>query len=147
MIQNSLSPVVKSRISSFSGNTISVEKRSFARTGTMSSFEYFTTRAPSAAATKGVCPMATKQKAASVYIRIRVERRRGRCFMDQLLTRARFPVLTGENLENEMHRENERGSDCCKRKRQECVKGIHGLPPARISKPFSNPYFSNASFR
>src|SRR5258708_12774495 len=47
MIQNSLSPVVKSRISSLSGNTIRVEKRNLACTGTMSSFEYFTTRAPS----------------------------------------------------------------------------------------------------
>src|ERR1039457_7683709 len=127
MIQNSLSPVVKSRISSFSGNTISVEKRSFARTGTISSFAYFTTRAPSAAATKGVCPMATKQKAANVYIRIRVERRRVKCFMDRLLTRARFPVLTGENLEDEMHREDERGPYCRERKRHECFKGIHGL--------------------
>src|ERR1039457_2021091 len=117
MIQNSLSPVVKSRISSFSGNTMSVEKRSFARTGTISSFEYFTTRAPSAAATKGVCPVAAKQKAASVYIRIRVGRRRDRRFMDQLLTRARFPVLTGENLEDEMQCENERGPDYRKRER------------------------------
>src|SRR5580700_1926755 len=50
MIQNSLSPVVKSRISSSSGRTMSVEKRSFARTGTMSSLEYFTTRAASVAA-------------------------------------------------------------------------------------------------
>src|ERR1039457_5772956 len=127
MIQNSLSPVVKSRISSFSGNTMSVENRSFARTGTMSSFEYFTTRAPSAAETKGVCQMATRQKAASVYLRIRAERRRDRCFMDQLLTRARFPVLTGENLEDEMHREDERGPYCRERKRHECFKGIHGL--------------------
>src|ERR1022692_874309 len=131
MIQNSLSPVVKSRISSFSGNTISVEKRSFARTGTMSSFEYFTTRAPSVAATKGMCPMAAKQKAASVYIRIRVERRRDRRFIDQLLTSVRFPVLTGENLKDEMHRENERGPEYGKNKRQERFQGVHELPPAR----------------
>src|SRR5580700_5022033 len=45
MTQNSLSPVVKSRISSSSGRTMSVEKRSLARTGTMSSLAYFTTRA------------------------------------------------------------------------------------------------------
>src|ERR1700691_5056646 len=50
MIQNSLSPVVKSRISSSSGRTINVEKRNLARTGTMSSLEYFTTRASSVAA-------------------------------------------------------------------------------------------------
>src|SRR6202041_216003 len=50
MIQNSLSPVVKSRISSSSGRTIRVEKRSFARTGIMSSLEYLTTRAASVAA-------------------------------------------------------------------------------------------------
>ena len=37
MIQKSLSPVVKSMISSLSGRTMRVEKRSFARIGTMSS--------------------------------------------------------------------------------------------------------------
>ena len=52
MIQNSLSPVVKSRISSFSGSTIRVEKRSLARTGMICSREYFTVRAPSAGAAK-----------------------------------------------------------------------------------------------
>src|SRR6266851_3753638 len=62
MIQNSLSPVVKSRISSLSGNTISVENRSLARTGTMSSFEYFTTRAPSGVA---AAPGELKLKAAA----------------------------------------------------------------------------------
>src|SRR5215470_14094953 len=46
MIQNSRSPVVKSRISSSSGSTMSVEKRSLARTSTMSSLAYLTTRAP-----------------------------------------------------------------------------------------------------
>src|SRR5271154_518881 len=46
MIQNSRSPVVKSRISSSSGKTMSVEKRSLAWTGTMSSLLYLTTRAP-----------------------------------------------------------------------------------------------------
>ncbi len=53
MIQNSLSPVVKSRISSSSGRTIRVENRSLARTGTMSSLEYLTTRAASASARAG----------------------------------------------------------------------------------------------
>src|SRR5579884_692709 len=50
MIQNSLSPVVTSRISSLSGRMMSVEKRSFAFTGTMSFWLYFTTRAVSVAA-------------------------------------------------------------------------------------------------
>src|SRR6185437_469035 len=50
MTQNSLSPVVKSRISSSSGRIMRVEKRSLARTGTMSSFEYFTTRAATSVA-------------------------------------------------------------------------------------------------
>src|SRR5215471_3456531 len=51
MIQNSLSPVVKSRISSFSGRTMSVENRSLARTWTMSCWEYFTVRAAAVSAT------------------------------------------------------------------------------------------------
>src|SRR5215472_5301155 len=46
MIQNSRSPVVKSRISSSSGSTMSVEKRSLACTSTISSLPYLTTRAP-----------------------------------------------------------------------------------------------------
>src|SRR5579875_3172550 len=45
MIQKSLSPVVKSRISSFAGSTISVEKRIFARMGMMSVWEQWTTLA------------------------------------------------------------------------------------------------------
>ena len=49
-IQKSLSPTVKSRISSFAGNTMSVVKRTLARMGTMSVWEYFTTRALSLAA-------------------------------------------------------------------------------------------------
>src|SRR6516225_12181255 len=54
MTQNSLSPVVKSRISSSSGRTMSVENRSLAWTWTMSSFEYFTTRAATDAAARVV---------------------------------------------------------------------------------------------
>src|SRR5207245_11811659 len=50
MIQNSRSPVVKSSISSSSGRTMSVEKRSLAWTETISSFPYLTTRAPSPSA-------------------------------------------------------------------------------------------------
>src|SRR5579885_256380 len=50
MIQNSRSPVVKSRISSSSGRMMSVENRSFAWTWTMSSLLYLTTRAPGSAA-------------------------------------------------------------------------------------------------
>src|SRR5579862_5834589 len=45
MIQKSLSPVAKSRISSFCGNTMRVEYRSFARTEITSCCEYFTVRA------------------------------------------------------------------------------------------------------
>src|SRR6266487_1278054 len=54
MIQNSLSPVVKSRISSPSGSTISVENRTLARTWTISCREYFTVRAAPASATAGL---------------------------------------------------------------------------------------------
>jgi len=54
MIQNSLSPVVKSRISSFSGRMMSVEKRSLALTGTISLCAYFTTRAVSGATRSGI---------------------------------------------------------------------------------------------
>src|SRR2546429_2950202 len=65
MTQNSLSPVVKSRISSSSGRTMRVENRSLARTGTMSSFEYFTTRAAaSVAARAGIAAVPTRQRKA-----------------------------------------------------------------------------------
>src|SRR5262245_10477142 len=70
MIQNSRSPVVKSRISSSSGKTMSVEKRSLAWTATMSSLLYFTTRAPSSAANAG--GKGTKASAAIIaQVRVR----------------------------------------------------------------------------
>src|ERR1700677_1887779 len=81
MTQNSLSPVVKSRISSSSGRTIKVENLSLARIGIMSSFEYFTTRAAaSVAASAGEpwkatalkTPMATvKEKTNCQFLRLR----------------------------------------------------------------------------
>src|SRR6266581_2885908 len=54
MIQNSLSPVVASRISSFTGNTMSVENRILAWMGIMSVSAYLTVRAPESAWTVGV---------------------------------------------------------------------------------------------
>src|SRR5260370_35703369 len=54
MIQNSLSPVVASRISSFTGNTMSVENRILAWMGIMSVSAYLTVRAPESGWTAGV---------------------------------------------------------------------------------------------
>src|SRR6266481_6853961 len=68
MIQNSRSPVVKSKISSSSGRTMSVENRTLAWTATMSSFPYFTMRAPSAAA-RGCPRNITETPASAASIR------------------------------------------------------------------------------
>src|SRR5271166_3125402 len=90
MTQNSLSPVVKSRISSSSGRTMSVEKRRLARTGTMSSFAYFTTRAAaSVAALTGEAwntaePRTTTAKTRRKQLRHWAE---NECFIEELLLR------------------------------------------------------------
>src|SRR5260370_11866263 len=65
MTQNSLSPVVKSRISWCWGRTMRVENRSLGRTGKMFSFEYFTTRAAaSVAARADIAAVPTRQRKA-----------------------------------------------------------------------------------
>src|SRR6266850_5682581 len=74
MIQNSRSPVVKSKISSSSGRTMSVENRTLAWTSTMSSLPYFTMRAPSAAA-RGCHRNITKTPASAASIRTKRPRR------------------------------------------------------------------------
>src|SRR6202161_1666738 len=61
MIQKSLSPVAKSRMSSSCGNTISVEYRSFARTEITSCCEYFTVRATPDCANTGNAMLTTNQ--------------------------------------------------------------------------------------
>src|ERR1700757_2862869 len=68
MIQNSLSPVAKSRISSFWGKTIRVEKRSFARTGMMSCWEYFIVLAPPGSARTGDTSIEMKERAARTRV-------------------------------------------------------------------------------
>src|SRR5258708_24471 len=88
MTQNSLSPVVKSRISSSSGRTMSVEKRSLARTGTMSSFAYFTTRAEAsvaAAAGEAWNAAALKTTKAKAQKKSLYGWMRNICFIDVLL--------------------------------------------------------------
>src|SRR5579863_855768 len=87
MTQNSLSPVVKSRISSSSGRTINVENRSLARTGTISSLEYLTTRAPSVAACAGRPWIGATPRTRSRRTQVRLLCRRMRmvCFIGLLL--------------------------------------------------------------
>src|SRR5713226_3399103 len=67
MIQNSLSPVVASRISSFTGNTMSVENRIFAWMGIMSVSAYLTVRAPESAWTAGVWANSPAKAASKTY--------------------------------------------------------------------------------
>src|ERR1700722_205375 len=118
MIQNSLSPVVKSRISSSSGRTISVENRSLARTGTISSFEYLTTRAAwSAAARAGEHGRATAFKTA-IATRPTNLHCRGmpmRCFIvHSFLKMSAFgisPVAADVSRDNPQGQDESRGED------------------------------------
>src|ERR1700693_3700179 len=71
MIQKSLSPVAKSRMSSSCGNTISVEYRSFARTAITSCCEYFTVRATPDCANTGNAMQTTNQRIASENLFLR----------------------------------------------------------------------------
>src|SRR5580658_7720684 len=71
MIQKSLSPVAKSRMSSSWGNTISVEYRSFARTEIMSCCEYFTVRPTPDCAKTGNAMLTTNQNIASERLLLR----------------------------------------------------------------------------
>src|SRR5258708_5474974 len=67
MIQNSLSPVVASRISSFTGNTMSVENRILAWMGIISVSAYLTVRAPESAWTAGVRAKSTARATNKTY--------------------------------------------------------------------------------
>src|SRR5665213_45953 len=71
MIQKSLSPVAKSRMSSSCGNTISVEYRSFARTAITSCCEYLTVRATPDCANTGNAMQTTNQRIASERLLLR----------------------------------------------------------------------------
>src|SRR5580700_2896576 len=71
MIQKSLSPVAKSRMSSSCGNTIRVEYRSFARTAITSCCEYFTVRATPDCANTGSAMQTTNQRIASENLLLR----------------------------------------------------------------------------
>src|SRR5258708_12382514 len=70
MIPISLSPVAYTIISSVGGKTIRVEKRSFARTGITSCWEYFTVLAPPESATAGVTPSHMRQTVARIKLHL-----------------------------------------------------------------------------
>src|SRR5215468_7839733 len=160
MIQNSRSPVVKSRISSSSGNTMSVEKRSLAWTGTMSSLPYFTTRAPSSA---NACATDTT---ASAAIRGHILVRRFRAIVGRKDFIGSSPcrkfgclwIPVVKPAGNRLNEQHEPGEESGNHKGQKDGMGTESLdqlresrnhagPPAKTSKPFSNPWASNASFR
>src|SRR5271155_1726586 len=71
MIQKSLSPVAKSRMSSSCGKTIRVEYRSFARTAITSCCEYFTVRATPDCAKTGNAMQTANQRIASENLLLR----------------------------------------------------------------------------
>src|SRR5579862_3023838 len=71
MIQKSLSPVAKSRISSFCGNTMRVEYRSFARTEITSCCEYFTVRATPVCANMGNAQATANERIATERLLLR----------------------------------------------------------------------------
>src|SRR5258708_1826600 len=114
MPQNSLSSVVKSRMSSSSGRTMSVENRSLAWTGTMSSFAYFTTRAAvSVVAGVGGAPKAAVPRATTGRMR---RNKLGLClqkirFIEMLLLKWFGLVGTfvhgRKNLDEPLHRKEE----------------------------------------
>src|SRR5579863_7502672 len=150
MIQNSLSQVVKSRISSSSGRTISVENRSLARTATISSFEYLTTRAAwSAAARAGEHGKATTFKTAIATRPTNLHCRgmRMRCFIDDsFLKMSAFhaTIVASENgpddPRGQHHNAREDSRECKEfsvrrlilfRAAQQTKNKNHGSPPAR----------------
>src|ERR1039457_1948166 len=71
MIQKSLSPVAKSRMSSSCGNTIRVEYRSLARTAITSCCEYLTVRAAPDCAKTGNAMQTANQRIASERLLLR----------------------------------------------------------------------------
>src|SRR6266851_78419 len=187
MIQNSLSPVVASRISSFTGNTMSVENRILARMGIMSVSAYLTVLEPESAWTAGVranspAPATSKtHRNAKRGILINIVASSWKLGRDVF---RRFLFLVGR--EEEIYKTNDAGRGDRDRQEQKCfsweylLEGLgkhgiphpqhypcqdhsgdnaweeeienadpvsHGLAPARTSRPFSKPCFSNASAR
>src|SRR4030095_1427937 len=154
MIQNSRSPVVKSRISSSSGRTMSVEKRSLAWMGTMSSFPYLTTRAPSAPA--NACDRDPKPRAANKKQDFRkrplatFEERdfigMPPCWESDSFLRISF-VRPLRNRLNEIREprkqpgkhERKHAGGNSKFFREICRVRDHRRAPAKTSRPFSNP--------
>src|SRR5215471_1463329 len=150
MIQNSRSPVVKSRISSSSGRTMSVEKRSLAWTGITSSFAYFTTRAPSGSANS--CEAEPRASPASKTHSVRVRTtREDRDFIGgspclELMLRISVVKPRGNRLRQEhqpsdqhTHGEREEHGGCTALIRQFPPFQGHACPPAKTSRPFSKP--------
>src|SRR6266481_2930042 len=149
MIQNSRSPVVKSRISSLSGRTIKVEKRSLACTGTMSSRPYFTMRAPSVSAKAGEIvnradnTTSTANRESNFVTKDMV--------VSPLVSRKRsLRVLLHKPTGNRLDKQNEGREQSSKHDREvTCAHSPslgerrkdrnHGAAPASTLNPFSNP--------
>src|SRR5580692_6244884 len=123
MTQNSVSPVVKSRISSSAGRMMRVENRSLALTGTMSSFAYLTTRAVASVAAFALKETTPKR------MTVRIGRKRPGLllqkirFIEMLLLRwilglLETPVTVGKNPRERLHRQNERREGCAQEERQ-----------------------------
>src|ERR1700730_4290142 len=89
MIQKSLSPVAKSSISSFCGNTMRVEYLSFARTAITSCCEYFTVRATPVCANMGNAQATANERIARERLLLR---KITGVFMRVLLWKALFEV-------------------------------------------------------
>src|SRR5882762_6566903 len=159
MIQNSRSPVVKSRISSSSGRTMSVENRSFACTGTTSSLLYLTTRAPVSVA--NTPPVATlrstpaRNKVPPRWRWVLKENANDIVFSFELVSvLLRISIFKPARFGG-CH-QHDGGKQCGECEGDKCgtdaeaAKNLrkgrdHERPPARTSSPFSKPYCSKAS--
>src|SRR5467141_5147172 len=95
MIQKSLSPVAKSRMSSFCGNTMSVEKRTLAWTDTMSCCEYLTVRPPPVSACTGTAAKTARQRIARLRLFLRADFKFLMLVMTFLLARATARIAKG----------------------------------------------------
>src|SRR5579862_6069007 len=105
-----------------------VEKRTLARTGTMSSLEYLTTRAPSLATAGGEAIIAIKpsSRAASVRTRSCTDKTRFLIFIDSLLE----DRLCFSDFSNEAHRKPHLNL--------EASQDGHSLPPG-FARNLENP--------
>src|SRR6267142_3692292 len=160
MIQNSRSPVVKSRISSSSGRTMSVEKRSFAWTGTMSSLLYLTMRASSLAAIRSGAASRTAKRSRTTNQRLRSAfgDRDGMSVSPLLGNIVSLRISVFKQTDSGLHEQHESGEESGEHewnegrsytqlRRDSGERGDHSDSPARTSSPFSNPWAPNASFR